>query len=566
MVHDRVLSCETYSFSHCADSSPVSDHLPPPSLSQHLPLSYLASTNPLPCTQESSQANITVYAPETEPTQQSLAARQKWRSSDGDAATSQGDAITKIDETILLGKKSPKPSTAGGAGATVATKGETMDTVSDAGYGIDDSRFPPAEVKSKLDKKLLLTSKQNCGESSSLSKSRLWQKEPRTRHGEHSLESIVEDSQPDSEVLTNTVLPGLKKPTVMSLAGNRGEVMGPFSVETNHSLPETDPSVLVPSTLTPRSQEKPLPDSSFISTLFKGKRKKRELADSSSQESQRESKRRHVEDDHRRGRVEKEQQSMGDVAATGASLFSGSQTLRSRGRVKQLESCVVGEGVGSETMEIGTNRLLDSAVTVHSKTCRPASEEKHMPKDETTLVATSTTVGKSASLSTPKTPKKRQREEDSSTSPFLSTRKHRKVEVSPAKEDDANVMTNTSALGCGSDGATLTDNPATLSCTQHTQNTSKLAAGTGLVTPFTCLTFPVGVVCSTGGKRTKVSTSTNDDIWNDDNGDGMMFGRGGDEGEDPLGLQEPPRRNYKPVCTEDGFILARCKPKLQVGR
>ena len=255
-MRDRVLSWDTYSFSHCADSSPVSDHLPPPSLSQQLPLSYLASTNPLPSTQESSQANITVYAPETEPTQQSLAARQKWHSSDGDATTSQGDAITKIDETILLGKKSPKPSSAGGAGATVAAKGETLDAVSDAGYGIDDSRFPPAEVKSKLDNKLLLTSTQNCGESSSSSKSRLRQKEPRTWHGEHSLESIVEDSQPDSEVLTNTVLPGLKKPTVMSLAGNRGEVTGPFSVETNHSLPETDPSVLVPSTLTPRSQEK----------------------------------------------------------------------------------------------------------------------------------------------------------------------------------------------------------------------------------------------------------------------------------------------------------------------
>jgi len=111
-------------------------------------------------------------------------------------------------------------------------------------------------------------------------------------------------------------------------------------------------------------------------------------------------------------------------------------------------------------------------------------------------------------------------------------------------------MTNTSALGCGSDGATLTDNPATLSCTQHTQNTSKLAAGTGLVTPFTCLTFPVGVVCSTGGKRTKVSTSTNDDIWNDDNGDGMMFGRGGDEGEDPLGLQELSLGGTTSLCAQ----------------
>ena len=551
------------SLSHCADSPSVSDHLPPPSLSQQLPLSYLTATNPLPCTQESSQANVTVYAPDTELTQQSLAARQKRRGGDGDGTTSQRDAVTKIDETILLGNKSPKPSAAGGASANVAAKGETLDAMSDIGYGIDDRRFPPAEVKSKLDKKPLLTSIRSFGESSPSSKSHHL-KEPPTQHGQQSLESVVEDSQPDSEILTNTVLPGLRKPTVTSLAGNRGGVVAPFSVETNHSLPESDPSILVPSTLTPRSQEKSLPDSGLISTLFKGKRRKRELIhDDGPQESQRESKRsRHVDSDHRREGLKNEQQSMGDPtgAATGASLFSGPRSTRSRGKVKQPERGKTNDdGVGSETKETGTARLHHSVMAVRNK-AGPETEEE---RDEASLAATSKNVDKSLSLSTPRTPKKRPREDHSSTSPFLSTRKHRKVEAiiigPPTNEDDANATTNTSTLGTAA--ASLTDNPATLSCTQHTQNTSKLATGTGLVTPFTCLTFPVGVVCSTGGKRTKASTSTNADIWNDDN---TMLGRG--EGEDPLGFQEPPRKNYKPVCTEDGFILARSKPKLQVGR
>ena len=330
---------------------------------------------------------------------------------------------------------------------------------------------------------------------------------------------------------------------------------------------ESDPSVLVPSTLTPRSQEKSLPDSGLISTLFKGKRRKRELIhDGGPQESQRESKRsRHVDNDHKREGLRSEQQSMGDStgAAMGASLFSGPRSTRSRGKVKQPERGKTNDdGVGLETKETGTARLHHSVMAVHNK----AGPETEV--DEASLAATSKNVDKSLSLPTPRTPKKRPQEDHSATSPFLSTRKHRKVEAiiigPPTKEDDANATTNTSTLGTAA--ASFTDNPATLSCTQHTQNTSKLATGTGLVTPFTCLTFPVGVVCSTGGKRMKASTSTNADIWNNDNGDGTMLGRGGGEGEDPLGFQEPPRKNYKPVCTEDGFILARSKPKLQVGR
>ena len=162
-------------------------------------------------------------------------------------------------------------------------------------------------------------------------------------------------------------------------------------------------------------------------------------------------------------------------------------------------------------------------------------------------------------LPPPKPPKKRQCEDPSS---FLSTRKRRKIEVSQdpkeedasqfLKEDDASLNTNT--LGCGSVHVTLTDDHASLSHAQHTQNMSKLATETGLVMPFTCLVFPLGVVCNA------------DNFWKDDDEDVMMLGTGWGEGEDSLGFQEPPLRNYKPMCTEDGFILARSKPKLQVGR
>ena len=116
----------------------MSDHLPPPTLSQQLPLSYHTSTTPLPFTQEPSQANVTVYAPETELTQQSLAAKE----TKGDT-TSHPDATTKVEETILSRKKSSKPPTAGGASAK---GGGTLDALFDVSGGIDEERFPPAEV------------------------------------------------------------------------------------------------------------------------------------------------------------------------------------------------------------------------------------------------------------------------------------------------------------------------------------------------------------------------------------------------------------------------------------
>ena len=547
----------------------MSDHLPPPTLSQQLPLSYHTSTTPLPFTQEPSQADVTVYAPETELTQQSLAAK----GTKDDDTTSQPDATTKVEETVLLKKKSPKPPTTGG---TSAKKGGTLDALFDISGDIDDERFPPAEVKSKLEKKQPLTSTQKFEDDLvSPSKPHFLQRKPPALRGEHSLESIVEDSQPNSEVPSRTVLPGLKKPTDVSVIGSQSGGPAPSSstMATNHSLPETEPSILVPSSLPPRSQEKPFPDTSLMASLFKGKRRKRGPSDSDSQESQRENKRQHLDTrsgSYEREEGEKEQQSQRGVATAGAGLFSGLQSMRSKSRTKQVEGRKIhsNESVDSVAMETGTDRLFDSSRPRECSNTKSTTEPKLVPLD--TPATTSEAVDKPSSMSppktpkTPKTPKRRPRESHSSTSPFLSTRKHRKTAASQAVKSpcDTSMETNMSAAGhMTNTAAALTDNPATLTSTQHTLNTS---TGAGLITPFTCLTVPAGVICSTGGKRTKASTtSSSDDIWNDEGRDDLMLGRG--EGENPLGSQEPPRKNYRPVYTEDGFIVARSKPKLLVG-
>ena len=531
----------------------MSDHLPPPTLSQQLPLSYHTSTTPLPFTQEPSQADVTVYAPETELTQQSLAAKGT-----KDDTTSQP---AKVEETVLLKKKSPKTPTTGG---TSPKKGGTLDALFDFSGDIDDEHFPPAEVKSKLEKKQPLTSTQKF-EDNPL-KPHFQQRKPPALRGEHSLESIVEDSQPDSEVPSRTVLPGLKKPTEVSVISSQSGGPAPSSstMATSHSQPETEPSILVPSSLPPRSQEKPFPDTSLMASLFKGKRRKRGPSDSDSQESQRENKRQHLDTrsgSHEREEGEKEQQSQRSVPTTGASLFSGLQSMRSKSRTKQVEIRKIhsNESVGSVAMETETDRLLDSSRPRECSTTNSTTEPKLTLLDPP--ATTSEAVDKPSSMpppktpKTPKTPKRRPHESQSSTSPFLSTRKHRKTAASQAVKSpcDTSMETNTSAA--------LMDNPATLTCTQHTLNTS---TGAGLITPFTHLTVPAGVICSTGGKRTKASTtSSNDDIWNDEGRDDLMLGRG--EGENPLGSQEPPRKNYRPVVTEDGFIVARSKPKLLVG-
>ena len=66
----------------------------------------------------------------------------------------------------------------------------------------------------------------------------------------------------------------------------------------------------------------------------------------------------------------------------------------------------------------------------------------------------------------------------------------------------------------------------------------------------------------TGGRRKKASDreNTTTALWDDNNGDKV-------DGEDPLingANEDAPKKVYKPVCTEDGFVCSRIKPRVQV--
>ena len=73
-------------------------------------------------------------------------------------------------------------------------------------------------------------------------------------------------------------------------------------------------------------------------------------------------------------------------------------------------------------------------------------------------------------------------------------------------------------------------------------------------TPFTSL------AAATGGRRTKATDLEQTNLWDDTSRNQL-------DGEDPLvsgANEEAPKRVYKPVCDEDGFVCSRIKPRVQV--
>ena len=141
----------------------------------------------------------------------------------------------------------------------------------------------------------------------------------------------------------------------------------------------------------------------------------------------------------------------------------------------------------------------------------------HIPPPKTKEIHLDESVGLSAikierDTPIPNLPIKRPHEDHCSTFPFLSARKHCKTEASQAAKDN---------------------------------DMSKVATGIKLTMPFTYLTVAVGVVCGI-------------DIWNNEDEDDMVQ-------KNPLESQDLPQIVCKPVYTEDGFIVARSKPKLLVG-
>ena len=163
---------------------------------------------------------------------------------------------------------------------------------------------------------------------------------------------------------------------------------------------------------------------------------------------------------------------------------------------------------------VQTTRSRDKTITkqIHldeSVDLNAIKTERDTLTAQNTPAATSEAIDKPSSMSLLDHPK-RPCEDHSFTSPFLSARK-RKTEASQAIRDSA---------------------------------VSKFATGIRLTKPFTYLTVAVGVVCGI-------------EIWDNENEDMIL--------EDPLEFQDPPQIVYKPVYTEDGFIVTRSKPKLLVG-
>ena len=74
-----------------------------------------------------------------------------------------------------------------------------------------------------------------------------------------------------------------------------------------------------------------------------------------------------------------------------------------------------------------------------------------------------------------------------------------------------------------------------------------------MFTPFTSLVV-------TGGRRSKASDQEHTNLWEE-------IGRGQLDEEDPLvnaANEEAPKKIYKPVCDENGFVCSRIRPRVQV--
>ena len=500
---------------------------------------------------------MTVYAPDTEPSLHSEAIKREPHNTE-DSVT-QANTL-KIDETILHRKNSPATIPAStrkdpaSKKAIAKPKKEPLDFLFDVDVEGEPS-FPPAEVKSKHEKKtpLTITATDTKPLASHLSPLKSRPPTLKTRSGR---------SQPHPEDPSVSALPGVKKKSP-----NMSEILAPQSVE---SVQDPNGSILAPSSLTPRSQDVPdgaegksLPDSDLMSVLFKGKKKKRStegegegagLAGSASASSP---KRQRLERGTQRDREKEEAKNI----SGGGGLFAGVQ--RTRGRKKRDTETVTSISPAGNTSQ--TNASAPEAVsndpklapdwdtTAELPTLQTAEEVRADRTDNHTAPPITPTRDSDLTMASKMS---RKRKFGQSSSPFLSARKQRK-----SSREDAHSMHDTPYTSPSKprtqtrdrDPDTCTETTNTLATAADTQKSAH--AYSDLTSPFTCLAVPSG----TGGRRTKVQdveTHQSEDFW-----DNSEVSRGGLDTEDPL---EPPRRTYKPVCTDEGFIRPRDMPKLQV--
>ena len=455
----------------------------------------------------------------------------------------------------------------------------------------DDIELSPTEVKSKLTSKREFNDDYPSGTRAEL------HDRPNPTDSERATDKgsgMVDDSQPDikeegkSGSKKASKLPGLtlkssktsqKKTAVVYQ--NQSDILAPQSVESNQSF--QDASIFAPSSLTPASQSKPkgsgntsLPGASLMTELFKGRRRKRGIesfADAVSED---------IEESQNSAakKLRREEDQKGDSGLFGGLRSTRSQTHHTDTRAedsvfKTADRSPLQNETEKDTPPTfsspkegkgytGAKNKTSKKVTPCESTGEFSNPIEHVPEGP---IATSTQAVAKASVKNQRIPVS----PIVSDSPFISSRKQKRSlinestsESSLANQSEQNVPTKEAA---GQSDSMFVD-------TLSTQKTTGIKRAPGMVTPFTspftCLSSsrreaaPASVFAATGGRRSKAPVQAEaDDLWNKEAQDenGMRT-----DGENPLGTQfdDPGSTKFKPVLTEDGFIKARVKPKLQV--
>ncbi len=498
-----------------------------------------------------------------------------------EASTTQGSTI--IDETVLRSSRRTKPPARREKAMPSTNTNPTIDSLFDPDLG--HQSFPPAEVRSKLGKQPpVMSSTQQAegdkgGGKGGGNGSQFHHPRPPALKSESSL---VEDSQPNTAQPDRTALPGLRFLSQEASLADRSGVLASQSVESN---PSQDPSVLVPSSLTPRSQrDKTLPDPSLISELFKGRRKRgieEREGEGGAGVSQRASsqKRQCLEE---KGKAEKS--GAAGEGGVGAGMFSGLRSTRTRKRptgrgltdsasAKPPGSNPSNSSNHSQQLKVPTptahkdtpaDKLLSEPDTDTARSGAAFEQDKEegmeiaqSPLRPNKVPDTHTVLPELSNSEAFKTPKRKRSSSGGGLSPFLSARRPKKSSVGDPSSDAAAPPTLGTQLS--------TDTQATGDLGMATQTQSTIR--TDMTSLFTCLVMPLG---TSGGRRSKIQETTGteasnvEDLWDKDDG------RTAGEGENPLGGNGSQWSSlnghsmYTPVCTEDGFILPREKPRLKV--
>lgn len=486
--------------------------LAPPSLSQ-VPLSMHCLTQP--STSTLSQGNVTVLAPDTElNTQESILSKSSSLRPHCSDTTLTESGINVVDITKLM--------------------------------SLNSSKTPVKETNSSS----TFTEHVQCKE---------------TKSDKTSIFEIKNEPSETPENISPAVDPSLGEVAVQS-------------VESNQSFKDT--TIFAPSSLTPGTRSKPsssssssLPGVSLMAELFQNRRKRGmdAFSDAVSEE---------IEESQNSSVKKLKTEVNESVDVNDGRLFAGLRSSRSQ---------TLQTGVSSHDPVIKNNNKFqakfENEIEMDLASSPPSIAERMKPQvgpaksdhqnqmllEESSInvqgssregpIATSTQAGSKGFVS--------------------------KILVSPVRADSAFISSRKRNQSCLTNNSTsehsfteqATNQDASQGDsvpidTQIMQNSIKNMVAKGLFTPFTTPftslvsnrqeVAPASIFAATKGRRSTAPREiATDNLWIEDGAEenGVPV-----DGENPLGTQfdNPNSAKFKPVLTEDGFIKARTKPRLQV--